>query len=205
MWFQPRSRTTCQPTQIDRAPREGLCATFARSAPGDDGRGRCRSHCPRSQPRDHRARGSRSFVVDADWFRTSPRSGRGCGRQATAPASVTRGDLPPSADTKLGRSPKKTLTTLLSEDGAATANEPQAWARCKAMGDAGARAVSGEQPEGAGNPICGYHAAALYSWMRPSSTSRRRAWSRATSVFDPGGGSSIGGRWWRERWGRCLL
>jgi hypothetical protein len=27
-------------------------------------------------------------------------------------------------------------------------------------------------PEGAGNPICGYHAAVLYSWMRPPSRSR---------------------------------
>ena len=49
------------------------------------------------------------------------------------------------------------------------------------------------------------HAAILYSWMSPPSTSRRRTWSRATSVSDPGGGSSIGGRWWRERWGRCSL
>src|SRR5205814_4351362 len=39
------------------------------------------------------------------------------------------------------------------------------------------------------------HAAALYSWMRPSSTSRRRTWSRATSVADLGGGFWIGGLW----------
>ena len=49
------------------------------------------------------------------------------------------------------------------------------------------------------------HAAILYSWMRPSSMSRRRTWSRSTSVSDPGGGSSIGGRWSKERWGRCSL
>ena len=49
------------------------------------------------------------------------------------------------------------------------------------------------------------HAAILYSWMSPPSRSRRRTWLRATSVSDPGGGASIGGRWWRERWGRCLL
>jgi Cation transporter/ATPase, N-terminus len=59
--------------------------------------------------------------------------------------------------------------------------------------------------EGAGNPICGSHAAALYSWMRPPSTSRRRTWSRAAPVAGLGGGSSIGGRWSKERWGRCSL
>ena len=48
------------------------------------------------------------------------------------------------------------------------------------------------RPEGAGNPICGYHAAALYSWMRPLSRSRRRTWSRSTSVSDPG-------RWFFDR------
>jgi hypothetical protein len=43
------------------------------------------------------------------------------------------------------------------------------------------------------------HAAILYSWTSPPSTSRRRRWSRAM-VADPGGGALIGGRWSRERW-----
>ncbi len=50
-----------------------------------------------------------------------------------------------------------------------------------------------------------YHAAALYSWMRPPSTSRRRTRSRATTASDSGGGSPSGGCWWSERWGRCSL
>jgi len=65
--------------------------------------------------------------------------------------------------------------------------------------------ASGRRPEGAGNPTCGYHAAALYSWMRLPSRSRRRTWSKSTSVSDPAGGSSIGGRWVKERCGRCSL
>ena len=49
------------------------------------------------------------------------------------------------------------------------------------------------------------HAAALYSWMSPPSTSPRRTRSRATTVFAPGGDAWLGGRCWRERWGRCSL
>jgi hypothetical protein len=49
------------------------------------------------------------------------------------------------------------------------------------------------------------HAAALYSWMSPPSTSRRWMPSRVRTVFGSRGGSAIGGRCWRDRWGRCAL
>ena len=57
---------------------------------------------------------------------------------------------------------------------------------------------------GAGNPIRGDHAAAWYSWISPPRMSRRRTWSRR--VRGLGGGSRrSGGRWLRERCGRCAL
>jgi hypothetical protein len=57
---------------------------------------------------------------------------------------------------------------------------------------------------GCRKPDSGYHAAGLYSWISPPRTSRRLMRSRAVTGLGSGSPAS-GGRWLRERWGRCAL